>query len=316
MNHSQKVATVTLNPAIDQTVSIPHFAAGKVNRVQRVTADPGGKGVNVASNLADFGVEVSVSGFLGDENPALFERLFKQKSIADHFVRIAGSTRTGIKIINEIEQETTDINFPGQAPTQSDIELLLAAVDRLAESNKWFVLAGSIPAGCPAGIYGELVQLIKNKGKCAALDTSGEGLRQAVPALPSLVKPNIDELEELIGHPLPTQAAIINAAHHWVEKGIETVIVSMGADGAIFVEGGEVVLAKPPVVTVKSTVGAGDAMVSGTVVGKVQGASLTECARLATAFSVNVISQVGSGISSLEAIETYKSQVVIQDLSK
>ncbi len=316
MNRSKKVTTVTLNPAIDQTVSIPHFAAGKVNRVQSVIADPGGKGVNVASNLADFGIEVSVCGFLGDDNPVLFERLFKQKSINDRFVRIAGSTRTGIKIINEIDEETTDINFPGQAPSQSDIETLFQEVDRLTEENDWFVLAGSIPAGCPAGIYGELVQLIKNSGKSVALDTSGEGLRLALPALPTLVKPNIDELQELMGDPLPTQAEVINAAHHWVGKGIETVIVSMGADGAIFVEDSEVVLAKPPSVTVKSTVGAGDAMVSGTVAGKVQGASLAACARLATAFSVNVISQVGSGISSLEALEAYKSQVVIQDLSK
>jgi 1-phosphofructokinase len=316
MSQSRRVATVTLNPAIDQTVSIPNFAAGKVNRVMNVTSDPGGKGVNVASNLADFGVEVSVTGFLGDENPVLFERLFLQKAIKDHFVRITGTTRTGIKIINEIDQETTDINFPGQAPTNADIETLFQTVDRLADVNDWFVLAGSIPAGCPPGIYGDLVQLIKSKGKSVALDTSGEGLRLALSNLPTLVKPNIDELQELIGHPLPAQSEIINAALFWVEQGVETVIVSMGADGAIFIEADEVVFAKPPSVTVKSTVGAGDAMVSGMVAGKAAGLSLVDCARLATAFSLNVITQVGSGISSLAAIEEYESQIVVQELDR
>jgi 1-phosphofructokinase family hexose kinase len=316
MSQSRRVATVTLNPAIDQTVSIPNFAAGKVNRVTNITSDPGGKGVNVASNLADFGVEVSVTGFLGDENPVLFERLFLQKAIKDHFVRIAGSTRTGIKIINEIDQETTDINFPGQTPTNADIETLFQTVDRLADVNDWFVLAGSIPAGCPPGIYGDLVQLIKSKGKSVALDTSGEGLRLALSSLPTLVKPNIDELQELIGHPLPAQSEIINAALFWVEQGVETVIVSMGADGAIFIEADEVVFAKPPSVTVKSTVGAGDAMVSGMVAGKAAGLSLVDCARLATAFSLNVITQVGSGISSLTEIKEYERQVVVQELDR
>ncbi len=315
MSQSTKVATITLNPAIDQTVAIPNFAAGKVNRVTSIISEAGGKGVNVASNLADFGFETAVTGFLGEENLLLFERLFHQKAIRDRFVRIAGNTRSGIKIINEVDQETTDINFPGQSPTRFDIDLLFKAVEQLTNEYAWFVLAGSIPAGCPPGIYGELVQIIKSKGKSVALDTSGEGLRQALPAAPTLIKPNIDELEELIGHPLKTQSEVVQAARHWLEQGIETVIVSMGADGAIFAESGEVVLAKPPQVKVKSTVGAGDAMVSGTVAGKARGDSLAECARLATAFSVNAISQVGSGISSLEAIETFKRQVVVQALS-
>jgi 1-phosphofructokinase len=315
MSQSMKVATVTLNPAIDQTVSIPNFAAGQVNRVTSTVSEAGGKGVNVASNLADYGFETVVTGFLGDENPVLFERLFQQKSIKDRFIRISGRTRIGIKIINEVAQETTDINFPGQAPTRRDLELLFNAVDRLANEYPWFVLAGSIPAGCPPEIYGELVQLIKRKGKAVALDTSGAGLRLTLPTIPTLIKPNIDELQELVERPLKTQSEVIQAAQYWLTQGIETVIVSMGAEGALFAEVNQVVFAKPPPVQVKSTVGAGDAMVSGTVAGKVMGESLAECARLATAFSVNAISQVGSGIASLQALENIKQQIAIQELS-
>jgi 1-phosphofructokinase len=310
-----KVATITLNPAIDQTVSIPNFQAGKVNRVQQFQSDAGGKGVNVASNLADFGLLVSVSGFLGEENTLLFERLFAQKKIADHFLRIAGSTRIGIKISDEVNQETTDINFPGQAPTPADIAALMQIVDALIPDHGWFVMAGSIPAGCPQDIYHDLVERVTSQGRSVALDTSGEGLRLALPATPSLVKPNLDELQELVGRPLPTQALVIAAARQWLGQGMETVVVSMGGKGALFVEADQVILATPPRVNVKSTVGAGDAMVSGLVAGKIQMASLAECARLGTAFAVSVISQVGSGLPSKEVIEAIKGQVAIQEIS-
>lgn len=313
---SIKIATVTLNPAIDQTVSIPNFRAGAVNRVNSSQADPGGKGVNVAWFLADYGFSIAVTGFLGEDNTSIFERLFAQKKIEDRFVRIPGSTRTGIKISDEVNQQTTDINFPGQTPTAENVRTLFQIVEDLIKSCDWFVLAGSIPAGVSPEIYGELVALIKLNGKAVALDTSGEGLHQALSAGPSLVKPNINELQELEGRALTTRAEVIDAARKWLDKGIETVVVSMGADGAIFVEANEVVLAQPPKVPVKSTVGAGDAMVSGTVAGKTQGYSLTSCAQLATAFSVTAISQLGAGLPSLAALENIKQQVVTKSLTE
>jgi len=311
MNQNMKIATVTLNPTIDQTVFIPNFRAGEVNRVTQTQFDPGGKGVNVAWYLADYGFSICVTGFLGEENIQLFERLFTWKKIEDRFVRIDGRTRSNIKIVDEVNQETTDINFPGQPPTTTDMQTLFQIVAEMTEDCHWFVLAGSIPAGCQADIYKDLVELIKKRGRAVALDTSGEALRLALPAAPNLVKPNIDELQELEGRPLETEAEVIEAARSWLAQGMETVVVSMGADGALFVEENEVVLAQPPKVTVKSTVGAGDAMVSGTVAGKSRGVSLAECARLGTAFSLSAISQVGAGLPSLEVIEEFMNQVVL-----
>lgn len=315
MNQNIKIATVTLNPAIDWTVAILDFKAGQVNRVEREQSDAGGKGVNVASVLADYGFTLAVTGFLGAENSPIFEQLFARKKIEDRFVRIAGRTRVGIKIVDEANRETTDLNFPGQAPTEADVAQLFRIVEELTGDCQWFVLAGSVPAGLTPHIYGELVKLIKSKGRTVALDTSGEALRQALPAAPTLVKPNIDELQELVGQRLETQAAVIQAARSWLARGMQTVVVSMGAAGAIFVEADEVVLAQPPQVIVKSTVGAGDAMVSGTVAGKMQGFSLADCARLATAFSTSAVSQVGSGLPSPEIIENFKNQVTINHLN-
>jgi 1-phosphofructokinase len=310
------IATVTLNPAIDQTVSIPDFQAGQVNRVIDSQSDPGGKGVNVASFLADFGLAVSVTGFLGEENTHLFERLFAKKGIKDRFVRIPGSTRTGIKIIDEVNRQTTDVNFPGLAPRPQDIEALFRVIEDLAEACDWFVLSGSIPAGVPADIYQRLVVSIKTRGKSVALDTSGESLRQALSVKPDLVKPNVFELAEVMGRPLNSLEFIEQAVAELTQQGIPKVVVSMGKQGAIFAQSGEMLIAAPPLVAVKSTVGAGDAMIAGVVAGLIQGKSLAECARLATAFSISAITRVGSGLPPLKTIQSYMKQVSIQDLSR
>jgi 1-phosphofructokinase family hexose kinase len=240
--------------------------------------------------------------------------MFAQKDIEDRFVRISGSTRIGIKIVDEINQQTTDVNFPGQAPTAQDVRQLFQIVNDLTEQCDWFVLSGSIPAGLSADVYAELVEIIKAKNKCIALDTSGEGLQRALPCGPTLIKPNLNELEELVGEPLESQMAIVQAAQSLREYDIEYVVVSMGAQGAIFVDGEAVVLARPPIVTVKSTVGAGDAMVSGMVMGILQNDSLADCARLATAFSVNAITHVGSGLSSLSLVKDCVKQIAVQHL--
>jgi 1-phosphofructokinase len=313
MNQENRVVTVTINPVVDQTVSIPNFAAGTVNRVQSSQLDPGGKGINVAHCLADFGQPATVTGFLGIDNDEIFRRLFERKGIEDRFVRIAGQTRIGVKISDEVLEQTTDINFPGLTPSPAAIERFFAILRELASTHEWFVLSGSIPAGVSAGIYEEMVRTLA--GKKVVLDTSGEGFRQAVTAGPWLIKPNVDELGELVGEKLATNDAIIRVARVLMQRhNISTVVVSMGKEGAIFIEGQETVWAVPASVEVKSTVGAGDAMVAGIVAGKLSGLSLAECARLATAFSMTAISHIGSGLHSVEAVQAARAKVTIREL--
>jgi 1-phosphofructokinase len=330
MSDSTRVVTVTINPAIDQTVSIPNFTAGEVNRVRSSQMDAGGKGINVAAFLADFGQPAIATGFLGAANDEIFRRLFQQKGIEDRCVRIAGATRIGVKISDMALHQTTDINFPGQAPEPADIDRLFDVLRELAADHEWFVLSGSIPAGVSAGIYGEMIHVLARAGARHApkvvLDTSGEGFRQAVAAGPWLIKPNADELGEFAGEKLetgggpgaggPDTAAIVRVARSLMQRyGIASVVVSMGKDGAIYVEGDETIWAVPPSVEVKSTVGAGDAMVAGTVAGKIRELPLAECARLATAFSVTAISNIGSGLPSLETVEAARQRVTIRELA-
>src|SRR3954466_300364 len=138
-----RVATVTLNPAIDQTISIPNFAVGQVNRVEWEQADPGGKGVNVAAFLAEFGTAVSVTGFLGAGNTELFRSFFAAKGIADHFVTVPGRTRANVKILDQPNKRITDINLPGLPFSDDNLASLKTVINQLAADHDWFVLSGS-----------------------------------------------------------------------------------------------------------------------------------------------------------------------------
>lgn len=303
------VVTVTLNPAIDQTVVIHHFAANQVNRVVQTAAQPGGKGVNVAAFLADNGYRVGVTGFLGRENDTPFTDLFEHKGIADGFIRIAGQTRTGIKITDPLQRQTTDINFPGQAPSAANLD---AFYTQLAASNSpWVVLAGSLPPGVDAGIYRELIGLLKKQGRAVVLDTSGEALQQALEAAPYMIKPNIHELEGLVKQPLHNETDVIAAARMLIAQGMRLVVVSMGKAGACFVNADTVIIARPPQVEVQSTVGAGDAMVAGVVAAHLRKHALADCARLATAFSLDRITRTGVGLSSTAAVDRWQAQVQV-----
>ena len=305
------VVTVTLNPAIDRTVTIRNFMAGAVNRVEQERSNPGGKGVNVASALADYGHRVAVTGFLGRENSASFEALFARKKIEDRFVRIAGRTRVGIKITDPALHQTTDINFPGPPPAPANLDALriqLATVD-----STWFVVTGSLPPGVNAAIYREIAMALKAGGRKVVLDTSGEALRYAIEAAPNIIKPNIHELEALVDKRLQSEAEVIEAAKKLIEQGIELVVVSMGKDGACFVTGTAVVIARPPEIEVKSTVGAGDAMVAGIIAAHLRELPLAQCARLATAFSLEALSRTESGLTSSAAVDSSMNQVSIDE---
>jgi 1-phosphofructokinase family hexose kinase len=289
-----EVVTVTPNPALDWTLSVPGFTAGAVNRVEAQSTTPAGKGVNVAAALASAGHRVAATGWLGADNAAAFEAFFAHKGIEDRFVRVAGETRIGIKINDPSAQPTTDVNFPGREPSPSERAALMERALRLAGTSAsgapaWFVLAGSLPPGVDPGFYCELATLVAAAGARVALDTGGEPLRRALKSEPQVLKPNVRELEALVGAPLPSRDAIVAAARGLLKGGTELVVVSMGADGALFLEDGRIVAATPPRVAVRATVGAGDALMAGIVSARLRRLDLAELARLASAFALEAV---------------------------
>ncbi len=303
------ITTLTLNPAIDRTITIPRFTTGAVNRVEQTSDRAGGKGINVAATLAGHGHAVAALGFLGRDNADVFAAFFAAHGIEDRCIRLPGATRVGIKITDPVRRETTDINFPGLTPSAADLDALRGQLAAL--SGGWCVLAGSLPPGVPVGIYREFIFNLKANGVRTVLDASGEALREALKAAPDVIKPNVHELEALLGKTLPDEADVIAAARELVAGGVKLVVVSRGADGACFVTADEVVVARPPSVAVGSTVGAGDAMVAGIVGAQLRGLPLAGCARMATAFSLAALTRNDDGPDWRAAVEAFLSRVEI-----
>ncbi len=315
MSVQPRVLTVTPNPAIDQTLEVAGFAAGRVNRVLSSRMDAGGKGINVATTLGELKVPVMVTGFLGAQNAAIFEDHFVAHGLQDQFLRVPGSTRTGIKVVDTETRETTDINFSGLQIKPAEAALLQKAVQKLAIPGSWNVLSGSLPVGLDADFYSGLIHAIHARGGHALLDTSGEPLRHALFARPEIVKPNLAELEELVGRQLGTTAEVLEATDELLTGSTRLVVLSMGAEGALFLNRQTALLAHPPRVPVVSTVGAGDAMVAGIVWSLLEGMDLTQTARWSTAFGAYAVTRCGAGIQ-MAAVENLVEQVRVSVLQR
>ncbi|WP_374690372.1 1-phosphofructokinase [Accumulibacter sp.] len=307
------VTTVSLNPAIDHGIGIADFAAGRLNRVNREEMHAGGKAVNVAACLADLGVAVTVTGLLGSDNAGVFERLFASKGIRDACVRFPGHTRSNIKIVSGDMPQLTEINFPGSFPGNEYLAHVERAVDALLAECSCFVLAGSLPAGIPTTYYADLIGRLQAAGKRVALDSSGGALRHGVNARPWLIKPNLAELEELVGEPL-SDAAAATAARRLVAAGIERVVVSLGERGALFVTADRCLRAIPPPTIVRSTVGAGDALLAGHIAGCMRGWPLPNSARLAIAAASARVGMIGSGLPPRPQVEALLATVELREL--
>ncbi len=307
-----KIATVTLNPAIDQTVRVDNFRPNRVNRAQEIRFDASGKGVNVASFLADYGHDIAVTGYLGQANVDIFEHFFASKGIDDRFIRIPGNTRINVKVVDEVNQQTTDINMPGQTPSEEAQHRLPQMIEKLSNFCDWFVLSGSLPPHVPTTLYATLITQLKQHKKCIILDTSGEALREGILAGPTIIKPNIEELQYLVRHSLKSEAEIQQAGHQLLNEDIQLVVVSMGKQGAMLIKHATTLIATPPTMTVKKTFGAGDAMVAGLVTAQIQALSLEDCGRLATAFSMGAIEHLNYNLPSREILWQYFRQVSIR----
>lgn len=311
------VLTVTLNPAIDQTVTVAALRPGTVQQARAVQYNAGGKGINVASCLADWGVSVIATGLLGRDNAAPFDALFSAKNITDRFVRVPGENRVNIKITDIEAGNTTDINLPGLVIGADGFAQVQAILETVAMPGEIAVLAGSLPRGLPADTYAGMVAALEDNTVRVVVDTSGEALNAVLNARvpPYCVKPNRYELEQWSGRALPGQDDLLAAAGELTRRGIAVVVISMGEDGALFRSGNEALCASLPAISAPSTVGAGDAMVAGLVAAIQEGGGLEDIARLATAFAVGKLRRVGPHLPDPDTIRDLAAHVTIRRLS-
>ncbi len=261
------ILTVTPNPSLDRTVEIPALTRGAVLRADAHRVDPGGTGVNVSRVLAAFGFDTValMPGGAGE-----LATLLRRVGIAPVSTPADGPTRVNTALV-EPDGTTTKVNEPGPDLSADEVAALVEAVRVHAVASDWVVTAGSIPRGAPADLHARIVAAARSGGARVAVDTSGEALRAAVGARPDLVKPNVAELAELVSHPLPRLADVLAAAADLRADGIGTVLVSMGAAGAVLVDDEGTWHAGGPARTVRSTVGAGDSTLAGLLIARLRG---------------------------------------------
>jgi len=320
-NRYPRVVTIALNPALDHTIEVGELRVGEVNRALRMQVDVGGKGINVASCLADFEVATAVIGQIGRDNAAQFETLFHAKGIDNRCFYLDGLTRINTKLVDTSNGDTTDINMPGPTLEPEAIQALfdrmLARIDGLVSPGSWVVASGSLPPQWPANTYERLITHVHSLGAHVLLDASGPALAAGVGAAPDIIKPNRAELSELLGHALTDTDSVVAAARELLTRpnAPGAVVVSMGGEGALFVNRKEALLAHAIPTELISTVGAGDAMVAGIVAAQLAGLSLADGARLATAFSAGKLARLGPHLPAPDTVRALAQMVHISSFN-
>ena len=276
------IVTLTMNPSVDRTAHLPSpLAVGGVNRITSVDDSPGGKGVNVARVLAGGGVDAQAVFPAPEDDP--FVAMCRASGVATTVVPAGGAVRINLTVADP-NGITTKINAPGPEVDTATVDRACSTILTLARDAGWVVLCGSLPRGVPDDFYADLVAELRPAGARLAVDTSDAPLAALAARLPGaapdLVKPNGDELGQLVGvdgAELERRAAdgdttpVVDAARALRDKGVTTALVTLGGAGAVLVDDGEAWYANTPPVQVRSTVGAGDSALAGYLLAEARG---------------------------------------------
>jgi len=256
------IVTLTLNPSLDRTVTLDRLVPGSVLRTSEPTLEPGGKGVNVTRALSANGVEsVAVVAVAGPEGAEL-TRLLKAASVSCRFVPVSGRTRSNLTVA-EADGTITKLNEPGSHLTESDLRAVATAVRSTVRDGDWLIVSGSMPPDIEGSHVRSLLKDAVAAGAQLAVDSSGYPLAAAIDVRPRIVKPNRAELAELVGRELRSISAVISAAQEIRDRGVEYVLVSLGAEGAVLIGPDSVLVGESRVDRPVSTVGAGDSFLAG-----------------------------------------------------
>jgi 1-phosphofructokinase/6-phosphofructokinase 2 len=288
------IVTLTPNPSLDRTVSITDLQRGQVQRATESRLDPGGKGVNISRALTAHRAPTLAVLPAGGPQGHLLAELLQEAGIEVAIVPIGGSIRANIALV-EPDGTTTKINEPGPLLSGAEVDALLAgAVATLADQPSWLVGSGSLPPGAHQDLYADLVRRCRDAGVRVAIDASGPALRHGVAAGPDLIKPNLEELEELVDRSLTTLGDVLAAASDLVAGGVATVVVSLGGHGALLVSESVIAHAVAPVSAPLSTVGAGDALLAGYLYATSTGSGTVEALCTGVSWGAAAVSLPGS----------------------
>jgi len=256
------IVTLTANPSVDRTLFVDTFTRGAVNRCTATLAEPSGKGINVALALHSHGVPVLAVLPRGGPAGEQLVQLLDAAGLPYRAVTITGAIRTNVSMI-EADGTSSKINEPGPTLTSEEVaELVRTTLDSCGAAD-WLAICGALPNGFSERHLVEAARAARTAGLRVAVDTSGSALRAVLSATPHFMKPNAHELAEVTGRPIRTIGDVTVAAEQLRADGLGTVLVSLGRDGAVLVDGNGALHGRTAAVTVINTVGAGDAFLAG-----------------------------------------------------
>ena len=308
------IITLTLNPAVDQTMVVSEVTLGEVNRVREVYLDPAGKGINVSRMVHRLGWPTIAFGFLAGEIGLLAEKALDNEGVQYHFVHVPGQTRLNVALIDESTGVLTNYNGRGLRVDEESVARLDEVLTFWLQAGSVLVLAGSLPRGMPEDTYARYIELAKAAGSKTILDADGEPLRLGLEAEPTLIKPNRPEAQRLLGRLLPDLEAVTDAARELAATRSTIVIISMGGNGAVYATKDGAWLAVPPEIELNSSVGSGDALVAGLAVALAGDRPLVEGLREGTAAGAATAQTAGTTPGSKEEVARLLPQVQIKEL--
>lgn len=304
------IYTLTLNPAIDRTIYVDRINEKDVTRVKKTLRDAAGKGINVSKVLNQLGQKSVCLGFVAGENGKYIEESLTKQNITTDLITVSGETRENIKLISLEENRILEINESGPHITNEDIKTLFNLLDESLKAGDYLVISGSVPNGVPKTIYSEIIK--EYPFVTVILDVAGEMFDKSIKAKPSIIKPNIYELELYAKKELKTLTETLEVCNELLDKGIENIFLSLGKDGAMLISEKETFLAKVPELEAKSTVGAGDSFLAGMV--KALNEKKTPLETLVYAASVGSASVLSEGTASVkpEDVIYLQSRIVLE----
>lgn len=310
------ILTVTVNPAIDQTVVVESMLVGETNRIKTSRIDPGGKGVNCARVLRELGAPTVATGFAPGGLGRYIEQTLSDLGVICDFVHTRGEVRMNMTIRNERRNTSTMIVDAGPQTDVRHIPQLLTRIKRHAHPGDWMVIAGSIPPPLPPSLYRDLVELGNSLGVKTVVDADAGALAAGVEGRPTLVKANRRELGRLFRRDLSDEPSAIAALHELRAEGVEIAALTRGREGSVAIDGEACWRALPPRIHQSTPVGAGDAFLAGMVKVLSEGGGLSEALRLGTAAGAAAALSEGTQLASISAIESFYPRVKLQRITE
>jgi 1-phosphofructokinase family hexose kinase len=313
------ILTITVNAALDRTLTVPSFAAGHRHRATDAIALPGGKGVNIARALKSLGEPVIATGFAGGRTGTTIIEELTAEGILNDFVRIREESRVSTAVVDPMSGSQTEINEIGPAIGSDEVEVLFDKLRYLSKGADFVVVAGSLPRELPDGFYADILKELRAGGLPTALDAFGAPLRAGLPGEPTVVSPNRREAEELVGYEFQDDDDVASGAEAIAKMGAGVVLIH-DEDGAVarFADGkaGRTYRARLPHMSdVVATVGSGDAFLAGFVSAWLADPDPEASLRRAVACGVANAMRLGAGVFELDDVEAFGRRVEVGELT-